>query len=110
MSKTNTDSIKKVMTKNVVKPKTLAKKTKTLFKSDVKETALLVKAGHIGAANAIRESRALGLPITYLENGTIYKEYPDGTKEKIGTVPVKKRASNKEGLTLKKGTVLHARK
>lgn len=38
------------------------------------ESALLIKA----AKNAIRTSKALGLDITYIKKGVIYKESPDG--------------------------------
>jgi hypothetical protein len=42
-------------------------------------------------AFAIHEARAAGLPITYVENSRIVKEYADGRKEVLGTVepPVK---------------------
>ena len=110
MPKSNTTSVKKTTVKNVVKGKAMEKKAQSLFKSDARQTAALVKAGRMGAANAIRASRALGLPITYLQNGTIYEEYPDGSKKKIGSGSVKKRVSKKDGQILKKGMVLHARK
>ncbi len=108
MLKRNTTS-KKVTLKGVVKPPA-RKRDKPVFKSDARQTAALVKAGRTGSANAIRASRALGLPITYLQNGTIYEEYPDGSKKEIGSGLVKKRVSKKDGQLLKKGMVLHARK
>jgi len=32
---------------------------------------------------AIRESKALNLTITYMENGILYRENPDGTRKEI---------------------------
>lgn len=109
MIKRNTTS-KKVTSKGIVKSSAVSKRGKRVFKSDARQTAALIKAGRTGSANAIRASRALGLPITYLQNGTIYEEYPDGSKKEIGSGLVKKRVSKKDGQILKKGMVLHARK
>lgn len=48
------------------------------------ETALLklVKQGALEAigAMAVKESYDLGLPVTVLDNGVIYRVYPDGTR------------------------------
>jgi hypothetical protein len=54
---------------------------------------------------AIRENKALGLPITYLEDGKIIKEHADGSKEII-------RVKEKSPLTstIKKGTILHVKR
>ena len=101
---------KKTSSKGVTKKKAVIAAGKTVFKSDARQTASLVKAGRDGAAQAIRASRALGLPITYLQNGIIYKEYPDGSKEKIGSGAIKKRVRKETGQVLKKGMLLHARK
>ena len=53
--------------------------SKPEFTSDSNEIAQLISAGKRAAANAIRTTKALGLEITYLENGVIYKESPNGT-------------------------------
>jgi hypothetical protein len=70
----------------------------------------LIKAGKASAANAIRTSKALGLTITYMEKGILYKEKPDGTKEIVKTTAWKKTASKKAVATLRKGMILHAKK
>ncbi len=36
---------------------------------------------------AIAENKALGLPTTFLKDGLIIKEYADGKREILGTVP-----------------------
>jgi hypothetical protein len=36
---------------------------------------------------AVAEARALNLPLTFVENDQIVKEYPDGSREILGTVP-----------------------
>ena len=64
---------------------TLVKK-KIEFKPNTAHTNLLVKAGKLSAERSIRENKALGLPITYLEDGQIIREFADGRKEIIGTI------------------------
>ena len=81
---------------------------KVVFRTDAKQTATLVKVGRKGAANAIRASKALGLPITYLERGVIVRELPNGVKEIIAKV--KRPVANKSVASLKKGMILHAKK
>lgn len=96
--------------KKMVKAGSARKKAKGASTTDLTETAKLVKAGRTSTANAIRASRALGLAITYMQDGILYKEYPDGKKEKIASGEVKKSNSDKKAYSLKKGMVLHAKK
>ena len=44
---------------------------------------------------AIKESQALGLPITYVVNNEIIKEYPDGKKDVLGRVSPKVKVKDK---------------
>ena len=44
---------------------------------------------------AIKESQALGLPITYVVNNKIIKEYPDGKKDILGRVSPKVKVKDK---------------
>ena len=97
---------KKTTSKKIGKSAAVAKVT---FRPDARQTAALVKLGLAGAANAIRATKALGLPITYLQNGILYRENADGTKEIIIPQPVKRQAKKTAPL-LKKGMVLHAKK
>lgn len=79
--------------------------TKIAFRKDVLQTKSLVKAGKVSATNALRASRALGLTVSFIENGVLYEELPDGTKIIIET-----RTTAKESpFTLTKGMVLHAK-
>ncbi len=96
--------------KTVTKSATVTKAGRVSFRSDARQTATLVKVGRAGAANAIRATKALGLPITFMQNGVLYKEYPDGTKEIIITAAVKKTLPKKASHPLKKGMVFHAKK
>ena len=64
---------------------------KKRFKSDSKETSVLVKAGINAAKNAIRTSKALGLDITFMQNGIVYKEKPNGELKVYETSPRKKK-------------------
>ncbi len=75
------------------------------FKADPKQTKSLLKAGKIATIDAVRHSKALELPITFIENDKIYQELPSGEKviiseiEKSGEVPFR----------LTKGMILHAK-
>ena len=106
MLKRNSTS-KKLTSKGVVKASSVITTGKTVFRPDNRQTASLVQAGREGAAQAIRASRALGLPITYLQNGSLYKEFPDGTKEILKKAPVK--STSKKASQLKKGMILYAK-
>lgn len=55
-----------------------------VFISDSKQTSFLIEMGKLSGQLSIRENKALGLPITYLEDGKIIREYSDGRKEEIG--------------------------
>jgi hypothetical protein len=54
---------------------------------------------------ALREAKALDLPVTYLEEGKIIQEFPNGEK-KIIRETAKKRIQ----VGHKKGTILHVKK
>ena len=43
----------------------------------------LIKIGKMAAEQAIRESKAMGLDITYMEKGKLYTEKPDGSRKEI---------------------------
>jgi len=43
--------------------------------------------GKEAGRRAIAEAKALGLPVTFVENELIVKEFPDGRREIIGKVP-----------------------
>jgi len=61
-------------------------KSKKDYFSDEGDLKGLIKAGKIAARNAILESKAMNLSITYLEGDTIFRESPDGKKVKIGVL------------------------
>lgn len=86
----------------VVKPA-----VKSVFRQDAKQTATLIKVGRAGAANAIRRSRALGLPITYMEGGAIIQELPNGVKNVLTTASG--ASINTPAISLKKGMIFHAK-
>ncbi len=69
------------------------------------ESAILIKAAKNAGRNAIRTSKALGLDITYIKKGIIYKETPDGKLIVVGT---NKKVSPKK-ISFKKGTILNAK-
>jgi hypothetical protein len=108
-------SIKKPAKKNIAKKVASKKGYKTVvvkpagkivFKPDKKQTAILVRVGRAGAINAIRASKALGLPITYIEKGSIIQELPNGVKKIVTTVT----GTNTAVSSLKKGMIFHAKK
>ena len=69
------------------------------------EANLLIKAAKNAGKNAIRTSKALGLDITYLKNGVIYKEKANGE-----TVVFKgNQANDTPKISLRKGMTLNAK-
>ena len=84
-------------------------KAKSPFAGRIKgETECLIKIGQSSARNAIRASKALGLPITYMERGVLYRETPDGQKEVI-TDSSENTKSVVTPKKIKKGMVLYAK-
>lgn len=66
------------------------------------ESTILIRAARNAAKNAIRTSKALGLDITYIKKGIIYKETANGEiieleKSKLKAVP---KISLRKGMTL----------
>lgn len=69
------------------------------------ESNLLIKAAKNAGKNAIRTSKALGLDITYLKKGVIYKEKANGE-----TVVFKgTQANDTPKISLRKGMTLNAK-
>ncbi|MBK7850725.1 MAG: hypothetical protein IPJ66_06130 [Bacteroidetes bacterium] len=102
--------VHEVRKKKLKSVRPLKKASKAVFRRDAKQTAILVKVGRKGSANAIRATKALGLSITYMKNGVLYKEFPDGRTEQLKSVEVKKSTSRRSVGRLKKGVILHAKK
>lgn len=61
-------------------------KKKGIFKSNRSHTLFLKKVGKKSAERSIDENKALGLSITYLEDGIIYEEDAKGKKTEIGRI------------------------
>ncbi|MDP2388265.1 MAG: hypothetical protein Q8M29_17960 [Bacteroidota bacterium] len=105
-------SVKKVRrntsAKKTVKKSSSKKNVIKSFRRDPKQTASLIKVGKSSAAKAIRESKALGLSITFIENGILYKEQADGSREIVKNKEKRERSSN--SLVIKKGMIFHAKK
>lgn len=80
--------------------------TKKNFKISA-ESKKILSASKIAANKAIKKSKRLGLDITFLENGKIYKETPNGKRILISTIAT----SNQESIDLKltKGMVLNVK-
>jgi hypothetical protein len=76
------------------------------FRSDSVQTNSLIKSAKTSARNAIRASKALGLTVTYIEQGAIVNELPDGTKEIIKKIETTRISLVK----LKKGMIFYAKK
>lgn len=77
---------------------------KVIFRKDYKQTQSLVEAGEQAAATAVRHAKALDLTITYIEDGVVYEEQPNGTLIKKKSVAIKETP-----FVLTKGMVLHAK-
>jgi hypothetical protein len=79
-------------------------RTKVVFRQDYNQTKSLVKAGKVSGENAVRRSKALDLVVTYIENGIVYEELPDGSKKQIEVLERKPAK-----IILEKGMVLHGK-
>lgn len=71
------------------------------------ESRKMISASRIAVTNAIKESKKMGLEITFLENGKIYKETPDGKRIILSKITTKNQFDLPVKLT--KGMVLHAK-
>ena len=79
--------------------------TKKNFIPDYRQTESLVKAGKTAATNAVRQSKALDLPVAFIRDGVIYEEDADGTTRAIKKTDAKRETP----FVLTKGMVLHAK-
>lgn len=73
---------------------------------DGKEFSNVVgKTANYAGKQAVAEAKVLKLPVTYLKGGEVIRENPDGKVEVL-----KRLKSRHKPVSIKKGTVLHARK
>ncbi len=107
--KANLVPVDKPVMELVVKPDELKNNKKKTFRGDYRQTAILIKIGKEGALNAIRESKALGLEIIYMEKGVIFKEDANGIKVRISETLANRKKTQKKGWQIPKGTILHER-
>lgn len=74
---------------------------------DSKEFALTVSGiARMAAKAAVAEAIALKIPVTYLKGNKVIRKHPGGQVETIAEIT----KTGKSSVTLKKGSVLHARK
>lgn len=67
------------------------------------------RIGRDAAANAINENRAMKLPVTYMKNGWVVRDMPEGGQIRIAEIQVKADVVARIR-KLTKGTILHVRK
>jgi hypothetical protein len=75
--------------------------------SDLEEKGFEVMFANIGrraAINAINENKALGIPVTFWQDGWVVRRMPDGSIERL------QQAAQVREKQFRKGTVLHVRK
>ena len=99
---------KNAVAKKIYKVAAIKPPVNVAFRGDAKQTSYLVRAGRTGAATAISASKALGLPIVYMENGVVVREMPNGVKEIV--VHAMKDGLKKSDISFKKGMIFHAKK
>lgn len=87
-----------------IRKRHIMKLNKMEFHRDNNQTKSLEKAGKEAAINAVRHAKALDLTITYIEDGVVYEEKPNGTKVLKKTVEKKQSP-----FVLTKGMILHAK-
>jgi len=71
------------------------------------ESRKMISASRVAVTNAVKESKKMGLEITFLENGKIYKETPGGKRIILSKISAKTKYDSP--LKLIKGMVLHAK-
>lgn len=59
------------------------------------------------ALKAINENKAMGIPVTLLENGWVVRKFKDGTVERIKKI--ERRTSSGQSYSLTKGSILHVK-
>lgn len=74
---------------------------------DQKDKTFLEKIGKQAAMNAINENKALGIPVTFWENGQVVRRMPDGQVQPLQQSTA--RIEIAPGRKLKKGTIIHVR-
>lgn len=79
--------------------------TKSIFKKDSRQTKALIKASKLASQTANRESRALGISVTYIKDGTIYEESAQGIITALKDIEQNSTAP----FEIKKGLVLRAK-
>lgn len=81
------------------------------FRADFRQVEILFKLGKAVSSKAIKTSKALGLSITFMEKGILYKEHPDGTREILNDRnAIYRSVKGTESESLKSGAVLNVRK
>lgn len=70
--------------------------------------AFIEAAGKRAAANAVNENRAMGIPVTFIEDGWVVRRMPDGHIERIKQVAG--AAGRIRERKLRKGMILHVKK
>lgn len=72
------------------------------------DRSFLESIGIRAAHNAINENKALGIPITFWDNGKVVRRMPDGHIEPLSKQAISpQKHTLKAGKILKKGTILH---
>jgi hypothetical protein len=79
--------------------------SKIIFRKDTFQTKALVKASRIASKRAFKASKALGLSVSYIEDGIVYEEDAQGNTIAKETIITDKSAPFK----IEKGLVLHAK-
>ncbi|WP_432670370.1 hypothetical protein [Flavobacterium sp. SM2513] len=79
--------------------------SKVVFRKDTPQTNALLRASKDASATANRASRALGLTVTYIKDGTVYEESAEGTVHVIRKIEENIVAP----FEIKKGLVLRAK-
>ena len=71
------------------------------------ESRKMISASRVAVTKAVKESKKMGLEITFLENGKIYKETPGGKRIILSKITAKPNYDSP--VRLIKGMVLHAK-
>lgn len=79
--------------------------SKKVFRKDVLQTKVLVKAGRVSAKRAFTGSKALGLTVSFIKDGIVYEEDANGHS----TIKNYIEPSVDTPFKIEKGLILHAK-
>ena len=90
-------------------PKTISDYSDLSQFEEQADKSFLQAIGIRAAANAVNENKAMGIPVTFWQNGQVVRRMPDGEVTPLQSSSAISEASEIKGRQLKKGAILHVK-